>query len=74
MLNNLKKLTLDRAHVDELKERMGVLQSLLADLIKKIDEKVRKPVERTLETYQIGKARKAAVIVSINTAFLYFYA
>lgn len=64
MLNNVKKLTLDRAHVDELKQRIGVLENLLADLIKKIDEKVRKPVERTLETYNAGLARKGEVIVS----------
>lgn len=64
LLNNLKKLTLDRAHVDDLKKRLGVLENLLRDLINKIDEKVRKPVERSNETYRIGSARKEAVLVS----------
>ncbi|KAG8183116.1 hypothetical protein JTE90_024425 [Oedothorax gibbosus] len=66
LLNNLKKLTLDRAHVDDLKQRMDNLDKLLGDLIRKIDDKVRKPVERTLEALQVGKAREKEVQAMIN--------
>ncbi|GIY26654.1 laminin subunit alpha-2 [Caerostris darwini] len=66
LLNNLKKLTLDRAHVDDLKQRIDALDRLLADLIKKIDENVRKPVERSLQTLQVGRAREKEVAAIIN--------
>ncbi|CAL1296819.1 unnamed protein product [Larinioides sclopetarius] len=66
LLNNLKKLTLDRAHVDDLKQRIDRLDKLLSDLIKKIDENVRKPVERSLQTLQIGRAREKEVQAIIN--------
>ncbi|GBO14279.1 hypothetical protein AVEN_254744-1, partial [Araneus ventricosus] len=66
LLNNLKKLTLDRAHVDDLKQRIDRLDKLLSDLIKKIDENVRKPVERSLQTLQIGRAREKEVQAVIN--------
>ncbi|GFU33502.1 laminin subunit alpha-1 [Nephila pilipes] len=66
LLNNLKKLTLDRAHVDDLKQRIDTLDRLLSDLIKKIDENVRKPVERSLQTLQVGRAREKEVQAIIN--------
>ncbi|XP_055952530.1 laminin subunit alpha-1-like isoform X1 [Argiope bruennichi] len=66
LLNNLKKLTLDRAHVDDLKQKIDRLDKLLSDLIKKIDENVRKPVERSLQTLQIGRAREKEVQAIIS--------
>lgn len=70
LLNSIKKLTVNRDQVDALKDRLGVLQKLLDDLLKRIEENVRKPVARTIETYQIGLARKEAVLVSTRQYFL----
>ncbi|XP_035204465.1 laminin subunit alpha-1-like [Stegodyphus dumicola] len=61
LLNNLKKLTLDHGHVDDLKQKIAELDTALADLVIKIDEKVRKPSERALEISRAGKAREKAV-------------
>ena len=62
---------MNRDQVDALKERLGVLQKLLDDLLKKIEENVRKPVARTIEAYQIGLARKEGVLVSIYNFIIF---
>ncbi|XP_015910992.1 laminin subunit alpha-1 isoform X2 [Parasteatoda tepidariorum] len=61
LLNNIKKLTLDRARVDDLKDRLKRLDEVLSDMIKNIDESVRKPMERTLETLKVGRGREREV-------------